>query len=559
MAALALAVSGCAAFAVGRLPRERLRTLVLPSLSAHEAGLLTPELYSRIVLGLLSLAVALILLAVALFWAAAPIGGILSSFWSHLKQFWRAVAAGLRAFWIYDRLHVAELGALTLWAAFLRCFFLSEPVRYDEACTYLRFASKPIYMGVTYYTPNNHLLNTVLMHFSTTLFGGSPWALRLPTAVAGILIVPLSYAALRLCRGRGVGLLTAALVSSSLPLIEYATNARGYTVGTAFLLLTIILAKMGEKLPVALILAGFTAAFALYSVPTMVYGVAGVFLWVAFSARAVRVLARLVIPAVVLTVLLYAPVLATVGISRIAGNEWVAPLSFRQLWAETPFAIDSLWQYWNMRVPTVLAVLFVTAAVASVAYGVWRRSPPILLWAIIASVMLVLMQRVDPPRRVWLFLVPLYLGAVAEGLHLVLSRVPRASVAVPAVALAVSAWMGVEVLRQGSLYRPGGQDHMFHNGEEHGFPNAAAFVREFRGHLARGDTVVSSEPYDIPIEYEIRRQGVSYRPSSSGDRLIVTTPGTTPEASPTLDETIRKVTSYRYADVYLASKQRPLN
>src|SRR5208283_3174773 len=99
-----------------------------------------------------------------------------------------------------------------------------------------------------------------------------------------------------------------------------------------------------------------------------------------------------------------------------------------------------------------------------------------------------------------------------------------------------------------------GEVHMFHNAEEYGFPNAAAFVREFRDHLAHGDTVVSSNPYNITIEYEIRRQGVPYIPSPSGERLIVTVSGTTPEVGPAPFEAIRKVASYQYADVYLASR-----
>lgn len=555
VAALALAAIGVGLFAAGTLPVARLRALVLPALSAREAGLFTPSVCSQVLMGLLGLAVASILLAIGLLWAAAPISGMLSSFWSQLDQLQRQVAAKLRAFWACDRLHAAEVGALTLWAAAVRCFFLFEPMRFDEAYTYLRYASKPIYIGAIYYTANNHLLNTVLMHFSAVLFGGSPWALRLPTFVAGVLIVPLSYAAMRLCRGSGVGLLTAALVSSSFPLTEYAVNARGYTLGAVFLLLAIVLAKMGEKLPAALILAGFAAAFALYSVPVMAYGVAGVFLWAAYSTRSVRLLARLVLSTMVLAALLYAPVLATVGVTKISGNAWVAPLPFRQLWAELPFAIGSLWQYWNMRVPAVLSVLFVVAAIAGAVYGVCRRSPPILLWTIIGSVPLLLMQRVDPPRRAWLFLVPLYLAVVAEGLHLALGRLPRAPVAVSAVALALSAWMGIEVLRDGPLYRPGGEEHMFHNAEEYGFPDAPAFVLEFRRRLAHGDTVVSSPPHDIPIEYEIRRQGVRYRPSPSGDRLIVTIPGAAPGVNPTAPEVTRKVASYRYADVYLATKQ----
>jgi hypothetical protein len=119
--------------------------------------------------------------------------------------------------------------------------------------------------------------------------------------------------------------------------------------------------------------------------------------------------------------------------------------------------------------------------------------------------------------------------------------------------------MGVAVLRNGPLYRPGGEEYAYHNAEEYGFPDAPAFVQEYRQRLAHGDTVVSSPPYDMPIEYEMRRQGVPYRPSPSGGHLIVTVPGRAPEMSPASLEVIRKVTSYRYADVYLATRQGPSN
>jgi hypothetical protein len=199
-------------------------------------------------------------------------------------------------------------------------------------------------------------------------------------------------------------------------------------------------------------------------------------------------------------------------------------------------------------------VLFAAAALAGTVYGVWRRSPPILLWTIIGSALLLLAQRVDPPRRVWLFLTPLYLGAVAEGLHLILSKLPKPAVATSIVALAFSGWMGVETLRQGSLYRSGGEEHVFHNAEEYGFPNAADFVHEFSTHLAHGDTVVSSDPYNIPIEYEMRRQHINTNSPSSGDCLIVTIPGTTPRLGALPLNTVHKVARYRYADVYHASQ-----
>lgn len=51
---------------------------------------------------------------------------------------------------------------LALW---VRIHFLSVPIRYDEAWGYNFYASKPLSYGLSQYIdPNNHLLNTFLVH-----------------------------------------------------------------------------------------------------------------------------------------------------------------------------------------------------------------------------------------------------------------------------------------------------------------------------------------------------------------------------------------------------------
>ena len=60
-------------------------------------------------------------------------------------------------------------------------------MRFDEAFTFLRFASQPLLEGLTTYAePNNHLFHTLLVHISTSLFGDQPWAIRLPALLAGV-------------------------------------------------------------------------------------------------------------------------------------------------------------------------------------------------------------------------------------------------------------------------------------------------------------------------------------------------------------------------------------
>lgn len=203
--------------------------------------------------------------------------------------------------------HVLSLIAVLIWGIALRLAFLGEPIRNDEAYSFMHYASRPIAVGLTYYTANNHLLNTLLMHFSTAMFGASAWAVRLPTLIAGILIVPATYAVVRLYHGSRPALLAAAFAGASSPLIEYSFNARGYTLGALFfLLMTMLIGFDGRKGSRGMwIVLPVTAALALYSVPTMLYGVAGIFLYLLLRRSALRQVVITMISTAVFTLILY--------------------------------------------------------------------------------------------------------------------------------------------------------------------------------------------------------------------------------------------------------------
>jgi len=125
-----------------------------------------------------------------------------------------------------------EIGAvLTVFGigVFLRLWHVWRPIHYDEAATYLTFASLPIYRALSNYSyPNNHLFNTLLVHFSIRAFGDTTLALRLPALAAGCLTIPMSWLAGRALYGRLAGILTAGCVAGLPTFIEFSVNARGY-------------------------------------------------------------------------------------------------------------------------------------------------------------------------------------------------------------------------------------------------------------------------------------------------------------------------------------------
>src|SRR3954468_23202838 len=120
-----------------------------------------------------------------------------------------------------SRLETAALIAIVVAGIAVRLGSLSRPMQLDEAYTYNEYAVKPVLDGLSWYTlPNNHLLNTLLVHVSTMLLGNDRWTVRLPAFVAGVLLIPATFAMVaRLC-GRPEGLVAAALVASSEPWIE---------------------------------------------------------------------------------------------------------------------------------------------------------------------------------------------------------------------------------------------------------------------------------------------------------------------------------------------------
>ena len=64
-----------------------------------------------------------------------------------------------------DKAHLLSLFIIMLIAVTIRLLYLFEPILRDEAYTFVNFAQKPLFIGLSYYsTPNNHLFNTFLVH-----------------------------------------------------------------------------------------------------------------------------------------------------------------------------------------------------------------------------------------------------------------------------------------------------------------------------------------------------------------------------------------------------------
>src|SRR5215210_6198713 len=97
----------------------------------------------------------------------------------------------------------------------------------------------PVFPSGKVYTRG--LLQSLLMAPSLALLQPIELAARLPSALAGVALVPVMYLYGRQVAGRGAGLFAAALVASSVPLINQAHEAWFYSIFTLCWMVALLL------------------------------------------------------------------------------------------------------------------------------------------------------------------------------------------------------------------------------------------------------------------------------------------------------------------------------
>ncbi|HLW86303.1 MAG TPA: glycosyltransferase family 39 protein [Candidatus Sulfotelmatobacter sp.] len=488
----ALLLAGAAALAASFVPFRVLLDRVRSVSDSGQGTFFSPEYYHAMQTRLRLIAIANLAAGIILLRLRRPILGWAQRIFSDsqiLARDFRAAASSLPAI---DRL---TLAGLTFFAAILRIPFLYQPMRYDEAITFLEYASRPFYVALSFYsTPNNHVFHTLLVRLAYLGFGNHPWALRLPTFFAGLCLVPATYAAARSLYRKSGALLAAALVASSSILIEYSTNARGY--GMVCLLFMMLIPPGAYALRhrnwAAWLLLAIVAALGFFTIPIMLYPFGGVVAWLLLSAvignanqdahqhaqpdkngdsqednrgdnkedaqpdlrSAVSGLFAVCVLTVFLAGELYSPVLAVSGPTALFANKWVAASHFSVLLSGLPASLASTWRQWNRDLPAWLAAALAAAFAISLLWHrrCGRQRVPLALALLLWTAPVVLAQRVIPFERVWLFALPLYFIGAAAGLAVALEAVPgrhgglwrgrlhsRHAIAVIAVVLAVFA------------------------------------------------------------------------------------------------------------------------
>lgn len=407
--------------------------------------------------------------------------------------------------------------ALTAIGTILRLRYLNQPMRYDEAVTYIYFAGKPWLTAIgSYKYPNNHVFHTALVKLCVTLFGNAPWVIRLPAFFAGVALVPFTFAVGRRTVGPAAAYVGTAFVASSGALTLYSTNGRGYSmVCLATMALCYFLLRVREQ-PLFSAWVGVVAAASLgfWTIPIMLYPAGGLAIWFAISALRghtsdgmadLRRLGVALLATACVTVLLYSPILANGGLAPLTENKFVTASSWPNFFGELVASLQPLFELWALGVPALiaLAIALLTLIGLPASRARLRDHLPIVWVMLTWCAVTLLATHRTPFVRVWLFLFAPAALIAARGLVRIISRVPIARDAAASsygIAALVTA-LGLSAITVES------QD-VITSLDTGTLSDAPAITQFLTPVLRSGDYVMAPLPSNAPMQYAFLRAGL---------------------------------------------------
>jgi len=403
---------------------------------------------------------------------------------------------------------------------------INKSIAYDEAYTFIHFASREFkHILADYSAPNNHIFHTILVGISYRLFGGQAWALRLPAFIAGCLIVPAMYITTRRFFSSAQALAASALIAVMPWFITYSVNARGYTMLILFALLLanfagILVTRQSKS---ALIAFTLTAALGFYTIPIFLYPMAGISLWV-FTTYLIEkepwhikvhklavFLGICCILSILLTILLYSPVIIFgSGLSSIISNEIVKSLNWSTFVANLDPRFIKTWQKWMVRLSPTIENLFLTGFLVSLLFyrKVSNQKLPMQFFLALAVAILVVLQRVTPLPRIWLYLEAFYVMFASAGLVWLAECIVRRIADPPLTEKLLAStilliFIGIVI----STLIANRQNPVFMDRDLLPEEYAANYLA---AHLKPEDTIVATGPVDIQTAYYLSLHGIPF-------------------------------------------------
>ncbi len=316
----------------------------------------------------------------------------------------------------------------------IRSVHRHHPMRLDESATVIHFAMPNSFKAIYNYTDtNNHVFHSILVHFAIQLRGLGPTAVRLPSFLSGVALIPVgAVLAWIISESTLAGLLAATLLATSSLLVEYSVNARGHSMIALFsLFLGIAAVKIVRQRPniKQWVLWSLAIILGMWTIPIMIYPAAtfslilivqtfiskrtwnekkGIFLNWTLS----------VFVCIGIVLLLYLPPILQNGFHSLFVFSWVRPHQFSIVLSELPKVLSATVHCWLRDTSWFYLAFLITGLVFSAVIGF--RKKDLFFWmpflALVVLIAFVFIQRIVLYIRIFLFVLPLVFISASCGL-----------------------------------------------------------------------------------------------------------------------------------------------
>ncbi len=419
-----------------------------------------------------------------------------------------------------DGVALAALLLILAMASIFRLVRIYDAMNHDESYTFVVFSSTSLFNVLSnYHLPNNHVLNSLLIYISTHLFGIQPWAVRLPALLAGLLLIPATYALAKTVYDKYTALIGALLMAIFPGAILYATTARGYSLVALFTVLTLWLANFlrSSKNMFAWSLLVLFSTLGFYSVPVYLFPFGMTFAWLfvenvftdpgEYGSR-INFLKYWLLAGLgtaVLVLILYTPIFIYTGADKVFANPWVTPKAWLGYIPSIPGHLLDVWQEWTSGFSPFWAYGLTLGFLLGLVFHrrLTRQRFPLQIAAFAWIAALMLVQRPVGVTKIWVFLQAPFLIWCAAGwmgllkdLRLGFARNVSVAAIVTSFAVLIVAAGAIRVVpRIPSRWAVKGP-----------VENTVLFIKD---QLGPQDLIIVNAPYDASIWYYSRLYGLT--------------------------------------------------
>jgi hypothetical protein len=343
-------------------------------------------------------------------------------------------------------------------------------------------------------------------------------------------------------------------------LVLYSCMARGYSLIVCLsLALTLSALYVADRSTWAsrFLFSGL-AALGLMTLPTMLFPIAGLYIWVACllliqGRRALAVLREFVLPCSVmlyaLTLILYTPSIAVSGgVASIVANRFVLPAPWRDFFGQVFGHLRSTLSDYARDVPISGLFLVTILFLVGLAWTARKRAWPALLLLPslgAGSAIVFLIKHAIPLARTWIYLIPfVFIPADWGFTWLVEGWSARRQQVALVLAVGVSGYFAVSLMARDVIaaYLDTGT-----------FPEAPLVTRFLETRTACHDTFRFKEPADAPMLFSLWYYGVAEacaEPGSDAGKVFYVVKKSRYAIGDLTEEPVRRILHFGDAAVY---------